>query len=120
MMAMSQETMTDTIHRGQEAAVGALQTWADGVQRLCGWLPSRDSKMPSAAEVVDHYFDFAEHVLATQRHFTMSLLTATKAAYGDKGYGDTDKGYGDKGYGDTDKGYRDKGYGDKDVAPKKS
>ncbi|HSL07728.1 MAG TPA: hypothetical protein VK887_07080, partial [Pseudonocardiaceae bacterium] len=114
--------MTDTTHRGQEAAVGALQTWAEGVQRLCGWLPSRDSKMPSAAEVVDHYFDFAEHVLATQRHFTMSLLTATKAAHGDKGYGDTDKGdtdkgygdkgYGDKSYGDTDKGYGDKSYGD--------
>jgi len=114
-MTMSQETMTDTTHRGQEATISALQIWADGVQRLCGWLPSRDSKVPSAAEVVDHYFDFAEHVLATQRHFTMSLLTATKAAYGDKGYGDADKGYGDKGYADTDKGYADKG-----VTPKQS
>jgi hypothetical protein len=114
MMSMSQETVTETTHRGQEAAVSALQIWADGVQRLCGWLPSRDAKMPSAAEVVDQYFDFAEHVLASQRHFTMSLLTPTKADYGDKGYGD--KGYGDKGDGDKD--YGDKGYGDKDYGDK--
>jgi hypothetical protein len=99
MMTMSQET----IYRDQDATMHALHVWADDVQRFFGWPPTRDAKVPSAAEVVDHYFDFAWHVLATQRDFIKSLLTATKATYPAHG---------------ADKDHVDKDYADKDYADK--
>jgi hypothetical protein len=110
MMTTSHETIADTTYRGHEATIHALQNWADGVQKFYGWLPTRDVKVPSAAEVVDHYFDFVEHVLATQREFAKNLLAATKTPHLTHG---ADKDYSDKGY--TDKGYTDKGYTDKNA-----
>lgn len=109
-MTTSHETITDTTYRGHEATISALQSWAEGVQKFCGWLPTRDAKVPSAVEVVDHYFNFVEHVLETQREFIKNLLVATNTAYPVHG---ADKDY-------PDKSYPDKDYAAKDTAPKKS
>ena len=79
-MTTMHEPMTDTIHRDQEATIHALQIWADSYKKFVGWLPTPHAKVPSAAEVVDHYFDFAAHVLETQRHFLMSLATVAHGA----------------------------------------
>lgn len=82
-MTMSQETMTDTTRRGQEAITSAMQIWLDNLQRLA---PDSDTKLRDAAEAVDKMYDFADHMLVTQREFTKSWLAAyasfaTKAAY---------------------------------------
>jgi hypothetical protein len=122
MMTTSQETIADTTYRGHEATIHALQNWADGVQKFCGWLPTRDVKAPSAGEVVDRYFDcyfdFVEHVVATQREFVKDLLATTKSPHhmhgSDKDY--SDKDYSDKDY--SDKDYSDKDYSDKDYTDK--
>ncbi len=93
-MTTTQETMTDTAYRGQEATSSVLHIWADSVKRLWG---APYGKVPSTAEVVDCYFDFAEHVLEIQREFLKSLV-----AHDHPGY---------------DKNVK---YGAKDGAPKKS
>ncbi|MGH3799220.1 MAG: hypothetical protein ACRDTD_03635 [Pseudonocardiaceae bacterium] len=70
-MTTTHETMTDTAYRGQEATSSVLHIWADSVKRFWG---SPYGKVPSTAEVVDCYFDFAEHVLEIQREFLKSLV----------------------------------------------
>lgn len=82
-MTTSQETMTDAARRGQEAITSALQIWADSFQKF---MPTSDTKLRGAVEVVDSMFDFAEQMLLTQREFTKTMLAAgtsaaTKAAY---------------------------------------
>lgn len=79
-MTTMHETMTDTTHRDQEDTIKALQIWADSVKKFVGWLPTPHTKVPSAADVVDHYFDFVGHVLDTQRHFFKSLTIAAHDA----------------------------------------
>jgi hypothetical protein len=75
-MMTSHETMTDAARRGQEAFTGALQIWADSVQRFA---PTSD-KLRGAVEVVDKMYDFADHMLASQREFAKSLLAVTTSA----------------------------------------
>ncbi len=73
------ETFVDVTRRSQEAF---LQIWTDGVQKYFGLLSTPDAKapdVPTTEEVVDHAFDFAATVLATQREYTKSWLAATKA-----------------------------------------
>ena len=82
-MTTSQETMTDTARRGQEAITSAMQIWLDNLHR---WAPDSDTKLRGAVEVVDKMYDFADHMLVTQREFTKTWLAAyasfvTKAAY---------------------------------------
>lgn len=82
-MTTSQETMTDTARRGQEAITSAMQMWLDNLHRLA---PDSNTKLRGAVEAVDKMYDFADHMLVTQREFTKSWLAAyasfaTKAAY---------------------------------------
>ncbi len=76
-MTTSQETMTDAARRGQEAITSALQIWAESFQKL---MPTSDTRLRGAVEVVDNMFDFAEQMLVTQREFTKSMLAATTSA----------------------------------------
>ncbi|MGH3982882.1 MAG: hypothetical protein ACRDST_09445 [Pseudonocardiaceae bacterium] len=82
-MTTSQETMTDTARRGQEAITSAMQIWLDNLHWLA---PDSDTKLRGAVEAVDKMYDFADHMLITQREFTKSWLAAyasfaTNAAY---------------------------------------
>lgn len=58
------------ITHGQDAAQGAVRTWAESVQAL--------SRVPGTADaplaLVDQLFDLAEQVLATQREMTKAVL----------------------------------------------
>ncbi|MGH3695909.1 MAG: hypothetical protein ACRDRX_18280 [Pseudonocardiaceae bacterium] len=80
MTMTTTETFIDVTRRSQEAF---MQIWTDGVQRYFELLPAPDAKtppgVPTPEEVVDHVFDFAATVLATQREYTKSWLAATKA-----------------------------------------
>lgn len=79
-MTTPQEQFTDLTRRGQEAVTVAMQTWAENMQRLAGTVPIDTATVPSAEEVVDNVFNFAEQMLSTQREFTKSLLAATNSA----------------------------------------
>jgi predicted protein tyrosine phosphatase len=76
-MTTSQEIMTDAAHRGQEAFTSALQIWADSVQKFA---PTSQTKLRGTVEAVDTMFDFADHMLASQREFTKILLGVTASA----------------------------------------
>jgi hypothetical protein len=76
-MTTPHETMTDAARRGQDAFTSALQIWADSVHKFA---PTSNVKLHGAVEVVDTMFDFADHMLASQREFTKVLLAATTSA----------------------------------------
>jgi hypothetical protein len=70
-----------TVRRGQDAVVGAIQTWADTVQVIKPPIPEVGipfaDKLPSPAELVTGAYDFAEQLLAAQRQFAEDVLRAT-------------------------------------------
>lgn len=73
-MTTAQEQFADVTRRGQEAITGAAATWADGLQKFISAAPVADPRVPSPVEITDTVFNFAEHLLATQREFTKSML----------------------------------------------
>lgn len=76
-MTTPHDTMTDAARRGQEAFTSALQIWADSVHKFA---PTSNARWHGAVEVVDTMFDFADHMLASQREFTKVWLSATTSA----------------------------------------
>lgn len=72
-MTVPQDQFTKIAKQGQEAITGAVRTWADAVQRLS---PAPGGAVPDVSAVVDSAFDLAERMLATQREFTKSVLSA--------------------------------------------
>lgn len=76
-MTTPHETMTDAARRGQDAFAGALRIWADSMHKFA---PTSNTRLHSAVEVVDTMFDFADHMLASQREFTKLWLAATTSA----------------------------------------
>jgi hypothetical protein len=78
-MTTATETFVEAARRNQEAF---LHMWTDSVQKFWGLVPAADAtapSVPSAEEVVDNAFDFAQKVLATQRELTKTMLAATKS-----------------------------------------
>jgi hypothetical protein len=72
-------TFVEVTRRNQEAF---MHLWTEGMKRWLGFLPVTDGKapgMPSADEVVDNAFDFAEKVLASQREFTKRMLAVSRS-----------------------------------------
>jgi hypothetical protein len=76
-----QDTTRDTARRGEETYAKAVHLWADSVQKVLGSLPTPDPKM--FHEVVDSYFNVAEHMLATQRKFAENMLAAATSTVED-------------------------------------
>ncbi|MDQ3761904.1 MAG: hypothetical protein M3460_09440 [Actinomycetota bacterium] len=76
-MTTPHDTMTDAARRGQEAFTSALRIWADSVHKFA---PTSNARWHGAVEVVDTMFDFANHMLASQREFTKVWLAATTSA----------------------------------------
>lgn len=72
-MTLPQDQFVKLAKQGQEAITGAVRTWADAVQRLS---PQPGGAVPDVSAVVDSAFDLAERMLATQREFTKSVLSA--------------------------------------------
>lgn len=73
-MTSPQQTMTDAARRSQEALTRAVRIWVDSLDKFT---PTSHVRWHSAAEVVDAMFDFADHMLASQREFTKVLVAAT-------------------------------------------
>lgn len=76
----------DVVGQAQDAAVEAVQAWAEAVRRLTPDVPvppgvaAATDKLPKPADLYDDVFDFAEKVLAGQREFTKRLLEAAGPA----------------------------------------
>jgi hypothetical protein len=77
----AQEQYLDAVREGQEAWAKAVRAWSDSVQRLWGDPSSTTTReAPTAEQVIDNVFGFAEQLLAAQRDFAKRLVQATAPA----------------------------------------
>ena len=75
-----QEQFLETVRQSQQAYVDAVGAWAKSVdESSVPTVPGLDT-LPSAEEVVENTFDFAEKLLAAQREFTRNLIAAATPA----------------------------------------
>ena len=80
LLRSSQEQYLETIRQSQTAYVEAVSAWARNTEGLSGpAVPGFDS-LPSAQDVLEGSFDFAEQLLQAQREFTRNLLAAAAPA----------------------------------------
>jgi hypothetical protein len=76
-----QEQYLDAVREGQEAWANAVRAWSESVQRLWGDPSSTTTReAPTAEQVIDNVFGFAEELLAAQRDFAKRLVQATAPA----------------------------------------
>ncbi len=78
----AEQQYLDAVREGQQAIVDAVEAWSKGVERLAVSYPPVPGapELPTAQEVVENAFDFAEKLLAAQREFARNLLEATAPA----------------------------------------
>jgi hypothetical protein len=79
-MTAPNDQFVDIASRGQEAVVTAVRTWIDTMQGFAGTLAADQSQRPDLPSVVEHYFDFAEKLLANQRQLVEAWATGTAQA----------------------------------------
>jgi hypothetical protein len=87
-----QDHTLDAVRKTQDAVVEAVTAWAETADKLTAQLPDFakgyefpefadfTKQFPTAAEVIDANFDFAQRVLTNQRDFAHRIVAATKPA----------------------------------------
>jgi hypothetical protein len=76
-----QDEFLNTVRKGQETVIDAVKTWVETVQSVTPKMPAVHvplaGKLPKPEEIAARTYDFAEHLLASQRKFAEELLKAT-------------------------------------------
>jgi hypothetical protein len=74
----AQEQTLNAIRQSQQAVVEAVQAWAHAVERAVPETPSLPyaEELPTAKELINTSFDFAEQLLKAQRDFAEKLVAA--------------------------------------------
>jgi hypothetical protein len=73
-----QERTLDAVRQGQDAIVGAVGAWAQAVESAIPATPAFPyaDGIPSAQELIETSFGFAEQLLKAQRAFAENVLAA--------------------------------------------
>ena len=75
-----QDEFLSATRKSQEIVLQAIKTWVDSAQALTPKVPSVQlpfaDQLPKPEEVVSGTYDFAEQVLANQRHFAEEIMKA--------------------------------------------
>jgi len=75
-----QEEFLSATRKSQEILLEAIKTWVDSAQALTPKVPSVKlpfaEQLPKPEDVVSGTYDFAEQVLANQRHFAEEIMKA--------------------------------------------
>ena len=78
-----QDQYLDAVRQGQEAWAKVVRAWSDSVQRMWGDASSTTTReAPTAEQVIDNVFGFAEELLAAQRDFARWLVRPGSAVRG--------------------------------------
>jgi hypothetical protein len=87
-----QEQTLDAVRKTQDAVIEAFTAWTETANKFTAQLPDFakgyevpefadfTKQFPTAAEVIDSNFDFAEQILANQRDFAQRIVAAAKPA----------------------------------------
>jgi hypothetical protein len=89
-----QEQTLDAVRKTQDAAVEAVTAWAETASKVAPQMgdvvkgyevPAIEEftkHLPSAAEIIDSNYDFAQQLLTSQREFAHRIVAATKQVSG--------------------------------------
>jgi hypothetical protein len=82
----AQDQALKTLRDGQQAIIDAVRAWAEAFERIAPPTPAMPfgEQLPSAKEVVETSFDFAEQLLKTQREFAERVIAAAEPAFAPK------------------------------------
>jgi topoisomerase IA-like protein len=75
-MTTAQDQLADLTERGQKAFAKAFESWTERVQDYSANFRNGHYGLPTADNLVNDVFDFAEEVLRAQREVATSLLSA--------------------------------------------
>ncbi len=87
-----QDQTLDAVRKTQNAVIEAVTAWAETANKFTAQLPDFakgyevpefadfTKQFPTAVEVIDSNFDFAEQILASQRDFAQRIVAAAKPA----------------------------------------
>ena len=75
-----QDEFLSATRKSQEIVLQAIKTWVDSAQAITPKVPSVQlpfaDQLPKPEDVVSGTYDFAEQVLANQRHFAEEIMKA--------------------------------------------
>jgi hypothetical protein len=79
-----QHQYLENVRRSQQAVVDAIGVWAESFDKLVPDASARTvgGRFPSAEEIIDNSFDFANSLLAAQRQFAKSVWSVTASGVG--------------------------------------
>ena len=78
----AQEQTLKLIRQGQQAYVEGLKSWVETVDKTSTELPSISAEeLPTAQQILQNGFAFAEKLLKTQREFAEGVAAASEALY---------------------------------------
>src|SRR5215212_1492721 len=75
-MTEANEQFAELTRRGHQVFAAALRAWEDAARTLTEAVRRPPSRLPDVRQSVDAAFDFAAQMLADQREFTKTLMTA--------------------------------------------
>jgi hypothetical protein len=80
----AQEQTLKTVRQGQQAIVEAVKAWSNAVEKTIPDIPVLPyaEELPSAREIVQTNFQFAEQLLTAQREFAESIIDAAAPVLG--------------------------------------
>lgn len=86
----AQEQALDIVRKTQDAVIDAVTAWTETADKLTAQLPDFAKELPefadftrqfpTASEIIESNFDFAQQVLTNQRDFAQRIIAAVKPA----------------------------------------
>ncbi len=75
-MTAPQAQLVDIVRQSQEAINEVVHAWAENAKAVVSSASAAQPKLPNAVAMVDGVFDFTEQLIATQREFARTVLSA--------------------------------------------
>jgi hypothetical protein len=75
-MSTAQDQFADFAQRGQQTLINAVKDWTDAAAEYARTVAGAQPELPTARDVVDNVFDFAEQLLRGHRELAANLVAA--------------------------------------------
>jgi len=90
MVSAWEDQVLETVRQSQDAVVKPVRLWAEASKNLIPELPSLPSlpfsdQIPTLAELVERYFQYADKLLGAQKEYIRAVLEAAAPVLGKNG-----------------------------------
>src|SRR5258708_1966875 len=87
MVSAWEDQVLETVRQSQDAVVKPVRLWAEASKNLIPELPSLpfSDQIPTPAELVERYFQYADKLLGAQKEYIGAVLEAAAPVLGKSG-----------------------------------